>query len=201
MPLYLDRKPLTAAHLAAVTKKLGVTLPDAHADFLRRVNGAAPKPAWVRKKRVRDEYEDTAFVTRFFRFDRVDQYCKEVTQLRSLGVADRFLQIAQTDDDIVYLDAASGPGRVIVHEYVEGDYTLNARTAKRFEWFPSLAAFEAGFFDPTTEHKWLGLLVRNDPERIRAWLEDGGDPNLQTPYFPRRSSRRAPTTGGCRSSG
>ena len=183
-PLYYFRKDVTRAQLKSVQDKSGVVLSETHLEIFEKVNGSTPRPGWIRKKRIVDEYGDTAFVTGFARFDRVAEYCMGARELRALGIADNFLPLAEADRDTIYIDVAGKAGRILVHRYVEGDYSIAPKTVKRFQWFPSFAAFEDGSFNPTTMHKWLGLLAKNEPWRAREWLEDGGDPNLETPYFP-----------------
>jgi hypothetical protein len=107
----------------AIETRFGIKLPlDAKA-AIRVSNAAQPEPRWIRTQVPLFDGSTKVPVYEFFDVTDSDEYCRIcAAHWNELSVPRQFVPYAAADADTFYLDIESAQLRVMLWQYLEGDY-------------------------------------------------------------------------------
>lgn len=139
--------PVADAVFEAIQNQIGWHLPAAAKAAIRAVNDANPQPKWVRIAIATVDGRTEVPVYEFFNVASIDYVRICLSHWNDLGVPRRFVPFAAADADTFYLDIESPKLRVMLWEYLEGDYGSHFQGEEMDCIADSVTEFMESFFD------------------------------------------------------
>jgi hypothetical protein len=107
----------------AIEARFGIQLPVGAKAAIRATNAANPEPLWIRTQVPLFDGSTKVHVYEFFDVTDTDEYCRIcAAHWNELSVPRQFVPFAAADADTFYLDIDSAKLRVMLWQYLEGDY-------------------------------------------------------------------------------
>jgi SMI1 / KNR4 family (SUKH-1) len=122
-PLLRGIVPVPEEAFHAIEARLGITLSIDAKAAIRATNASHPEPRWIRTQTSLFDGSTKVPVYEFFDVTMIDEYCRIcASHWNELSVPHQFLPFAAADADTFYLDTNSAQLRVMLWQYLEGDY-------------------------------------------------------------------------------